>query len=265
MLLTVDIGNTNIVWGLFDGPNLKGPWRLVTDASLTAKDYGTLLTTQCQMADVPPEQITGAICCSVVPLLTPVFEKAIRSAFRKRLLIADTAMDSGLTLRYTTPQSLGSDRLANAAGAYERYKTALIIVDLGTATTFCAVTDSGEYLGGAIAPGLGISAEALFARTAQLPRVELVRPESAIGRDTASSIRSGLILGHAGLVDSLVTRMQQELGQEALVIATGGLAPLVAPDSRTIHKVRPNLTLEGLETLYRLSRKTRSGPDDSSS
>ena len=257
MLLTIDVGNSNIVWGLFDGPNLKGPWRLVTDTGLTAKDYGTLLTTQCKLAEVAPEQITGAIFCSVVPLLTPVIAKTIRSCFHRKPLIVDDTMDSGLTLRYTDPQQLGSDRLANAAGAYDRYKAALIIVDLGTATTFCAVTDSGEYLGGAIAPGLGIAAEALFARTAQLPRVELTAPDSAIGQDTASSIRSGLVFGYVGLVDAMVRRIEAELGQDALVIATGGLASVVAPECRSIHKVRPNLTLEGMETLYRRSHKSR--------
>lgn len=257
MLLTIDVGNSQIVWGLFDGPNLKGPWRLTTDPSLTAKDYGTLLTTQCKMADVSPEQVTGAIFCSVVPLLTPIIAKTIRTCFQRQPLIVDSTVDSGLTLHYTNPQELGSDRLANAAGAYERYKAALIVVDLGTATTFCAVTDSGEYLGGAIAPGLGIAAEALFARTAQLPRVELAPPDSAIGQDTASSMQSGLVFGYAGLVDGMVKRIEAELGQEALVIATGGLASIVAPHCRSIHKVRPNLTLEGLETLYRRSHKGR--------
>ena len=147
-----------------------------------------------------------------------------------------------------------TDRLANAAAAHDRYKTSLIVVDLGTATTFCVITQSGDYLGGAIAPGLGIAAEALCSRTAQLPTVDLVPPKTVIGRDTRSSIQSGLIIGHAGLVDTIATRMQDELGQKAFVVATGGFSSIVAPESRTIQEVRPHLTLEGLELLYRRSR-----------
>jgi type III pantothenate kinase len=159
-------------------------------------------------------------------------------------------LDTGLTLSYPNPREIGSDRLVNAAGAYAHYRSTLIIVDFGTATTFCAVTQSGEYLGGAIAPGLGIAAETLAKRTAKLPIVDLVRPKTVIGSDTAASIQSGLIFGYAGLVDELVTRIQAELGQRAKVIATGGLATLIAPESRTIQEVRPFLTLEGLQWLY---------------
>jgi type III pantothenate kinase len=174
--------------------------------------------------------------------------------FHRRVLVVSPDLDTGLRLCYTNPHELGTDRLVNAAAAYARYKTSLIIVDLGTATTFCAITQSGEYLGGVIAPGLGIAADALVSRTAQLPKVDLVAPKTVIGRDTVSSIQAGLIFGYTGLVDEIVSRMQAELGQPAMVIATGGLASFIAPESRTIREVRPFLTLEGLELLYRRTR-----------
>ncbi len=254
MLLAIDIGNSNIVWGLFDGRTLKGHWRLGTDARKTSDEYGILFSNLLAAAGVKPEQISGAVISSVVPALTRPFETMAQTFFGQVPLVISCDTDTGLTLRYANPKEIGSDRLVNAAAAYERYRADLIIVDFGTATTFCAVTKAGEYLGGVIAPGLGISADALFSRTAQLPKVELVRPKSVIGRDTASSIQSGLVYGYAGLVDEIVRRMEQELGHSSLVVATGGLSAIIAPESRTIREVRPLLTLDGLELLYRRSR-----------
>lgn len=254
MLLAIDIGNSNIVWGLFDGRTLKGHWRLATDPRKTSDEYGILFSNLLATAGVKPEQISGAVISSVVPTLTRPFETMAQTFFGQVPLVISCDTDTGLTLRYANPKEIGSDRLVNAAAAYERYRTDLIIVDFGTATTFCAVTKAGEYLGGVIAPGLGISADALFSRTAQLPKVELVRPKSVIGRDTASSIQSGLVYGYAGLVDEIVRRLEQELGHSSLVVATGGLSAIIAPESRTIREVRPLLTLDGLELLYRRSR-----------
>ena len=254
MLLAIDIGNTNVVFGLFESQTLKGHWRLTTDAFKTADEYGVLFQSLLRAAGIGPDQVTALILSSVVPSLTPTFEHMAETYFHHRMLVVSPSLDTRLRLCYTNPQELGSDRLVNAAAAYARYKTALIIVDLGTATTFSAVSQSGEYLGGAIAPGLGIAADALFSRTAQLPRVDLIPPKTVIGRDTISSIQAGLIIGHTGLVDEIVGRMQAELGQTATVIATGGLASLIAPQSRTIQEVRPFLTLEGLELLYRRTR-----------
>ncbi|MEW6248166.1 MAG: type III pantothenate kinase [Nitrospirota bacterium] len=254
MLLAIDIGNSNIVWGLFDGRTLKGHWRLATDPRKTSDEYGILFSNLLAVAGVKPEQISGAVISSVVPALTRPFETMAQTFFGQVPLMISCDTDTGLTLRYANPKEIGSDRLVNAAAAYERYRADLIIVDFGTATTFCAVTKAGEYLGGVIAPGLGISADALFSRTAQLPKVELVRPKSVIGRDTASSIQSGLVYGYAGLVDEIVRRMEQELGHSSLVVATGGLSAIIAPESRTIREVRPLLTLDGLELLYRRSR-----------
>jgi type III pantothenate kinase len=251
MLLVIDIGNSNVVWGLFRQQSLTGPWRLVTDQSRTAKEYGSDLIDQLRSAGLAPAQIADVILCSVVPPLTPVFEQMADTLFHRKPLVASSDLDTGLTLLSTNPRELGADRLVTAAAAYDRYKTALIVVDLGTATTFSVVTQSGEYLGGVIAPGVGISAKALADKTAQLPVVDLVPPKVVVGRDTRSSIQSGLLFGHASLVDGIVTRIEDELGQKVLVVATGGFAPLISPISRTIQEVRPHLTLEGLELLHR--------------
>lgn len=253
MLLAIDIGNSNIVAGIFEGPRLQSHWRVATDSSKTSDDYGVLFLGLLETAGLPTAQVGGIILSSVVPSLTPVFETVSEVHFHRRPLVISCDSPTGLRLRYRNPQEIGSDRLVNAAAAYARYRTTLIIVDFGTATTFCAVTASGEYLGGAIAPGLDVSAEALASRTAKLPKVELKRPKTVIGVDTETSIQSGLIFGYAGLVDEMVLRIEGELGQKAKVLATGGLAALIAPESRTIQEVRPFLTLEGLELIYRHS------------
>lgn len=254
MLLAIDIGNTNIVWGVYEGRTLAGHWRLATDASRTADEYGILFVNILQQAGIEPHRISDAIISSVVPSLTAVFDEMVEGYFKHTPLIVSSDLDMGIRIAYPNPGEIGSDRLVNAAAAYARYKTSLILVDFGTATTFCAIGQGGDYLGGAIAPGLGIASEALFTRTAKLPKVDLARPKTVIGKDTAGSMQSGLIFGYAGLVDELVTRMQGELGHKATVIATGGLASLIAVESRTIQEVRPFLTLEGLELIYRRTR-----------
>ncbi|MFO0707278.1 MAG: type III pantothenate kinase [Nitrospira sp.] len=253
MLLVIDIGNTNVVWGVFDGPTLLDHWRLATDPKTTADEYGVLCLNLLARSGRTPEQVTGAIVSSVVPALTGTFETMVGTYFGRTPLVVSSDMETGLTLKYANPKEIGSDRIVNAAAAYHKYRRDLIIVDFGTATTFCAVTQNGEYRGGVIAPGLGISAEALFARAAKLSKVELVRPKTVIGTDTASSIQSGLLFGYAGLVDALVHRIEQELGRPCLVIATGGLATVVTPETTSIQKIEPLLTLEGLELLYRLA------------
>jgi type III pantothenate kinase len=250
MLLVVDIGNTNIVWGVYDGPRLIAHWRLATEAKKTSDEYGILFTSLLASVAIPSERMTGAIISSVVPALTGTFEELIGVYFRQRALVVGADMNLGLTLRYANPREIGSDRLVNAAAAYHKYGRDLIVVDFGTATTFCVITAGGEYLGGVIAPGLSISAEALFTRAAKLSKVELIKPKTVIGTDTTASIQSGLLFGYAGLVDALVRRIEQELGHQALVIATGGLSTIVAPETVSIHKVEPLLTLEGLRLLY---------------
>ena len=254
MLLAIDIGNSNIVWGIFDGDRLVADWRISTDHSKTTDEYAVLLLDLLRVEDISPDRVDGVILSSVVPPLTPLFEELAETYFHCLPLIVSAEMETGLTIKYTNPHEVGSDRIVNAAAAFHRYGGPLIIVDFGTATTFCAVTAGGEYLGGAIAPGLRISTEALHARAAKLPKIELARPKSAIGRDTVASMQAGLLFGHAGLVDELVRRIQQELGRDCFVLATGGLAGLIAPESRLIREVRPQLTLEGLALLHVLNR-----------
>ena len=254
MLLVVDIGNTNIVLGVYDGQLLKAHWRLATHVKTTSDEYGILFTSLLSSADLLPRQVTGAIVSSVVPILTGTFETLIEEYFHQRPMFVTSDMDTGLTLRYANPKEIGSDRLVNAAAAYHKYHRDLIIVDFGTATTFCTVTKDAEYLGGVIAPGLGISAEALFSRAAKLSKVELIRPKTVIGTDTESSIQSGLLFGYAGLVDTLVKRIEQELGRSTYVIATGGLSTVVAPETTSIQKIEPLLTLEGLALLDRRAK-----------
>ncbi len=251
MLLVVDIGNTNVVLGCYQGPALKAHWRLATDAKTTSDEYGILLSNLLRTAGLTADHITGAIVSSVVPALTGTFETLIEQYFRRHPMFVTSDTDTGLILRYANPKEIGSDRLVNAAAAYHKYRRDVIVVDFGTATTFCAVTKEAEYLGGVIAPGLGISAEALFAKAAKLSKVELTKPKSVIGADTGSSIQSGLLYGYAGLVDTLVRRIELELGRSTFVIATGGLSSVIAPETTSIQKVEPLLTLEGLELLYR--------------
>ena len=251
MLLVVDVGNTNIVWGVFDDRTLIAHWRLATDVKKTSDEYGILFSNLLAAAGIPIQRLSGAVISSVVPALTGTIEDMLGQHFHLQSLIVTSETDTGLTLRYANPKEIGSDRLVNAAAAYHKYRCDLIVVDFGTATTFCAITAEGHYLGGVIAPGLAISAEALFARAAKLAKVDLVRPKTVIGADTAGSIQAGLIFGYAGLVDTIVRRMEQELGRTAYVIGTGGLSPLLAAETTFIQKIKPFLTLEVLELVYR--------------
>ncbi len=254
MLLAIDIGNTNIVLGVFDGESLRENWRIGTKTQMTADEYAMIIRDLFGFADIVFGVIDGVILSSVVPPLVPVLTEMSRKYFGLDPLIVTQDVKTGITLRYDNPGEIGADRIVNAAAAFHRYGGPLIIVDFGTATTFCAVTRHGEYLGGAITPGVKISAEALYQRAAKLPRVELVRPRSVIGRDTVTAMQAGIIYGYAGLVDGIVERMKVELSPDAKVIATGGLAELIAPGSRSISEVRPNLTLEGLQLLFVLNR-----------
>ncbi len=251
MLLTIDIGNSQIFYGVFAQQTLRHSWRLATDHTKTTDEYGMAMTSLMREAGIAPRDIQAGILSSVVPPVTPTIASMVETFFHHIPLVVSAHFPFGLTIDYPNVQEIGTDRLVNAAAAFDRYRTSLIIVDFGTATTFCTITRDGRYLGGAIAPGLQSSADALHAHTATLPNVDLTRPKSVIGTDTISSVQSGLIFGHAGLVDELVTRIQRETGQCARVIATGGLATTLAPVSRTIQDIQPLLTLEGLELLFR--------------
>lgn len=250
MLLAIDIGNSHIVCGVFHDSTLISHWRLSSDHSKTPDEYSIVLRSLLQSHKIQPEDILGCIVTSVVPPLTHIFDLLAQSLIGQPPLIVTSACPHGLILRYSNPEEIGTDRLVNAAAAFASYRRSVIIVDFGTATTFCIVTQEGEYLGGTIAPGLKSAADTLHTKTAKLPKVDLVIPVSVIGNDTTSSMQAGIMYGYAGLVDEIVRRIQQEIGESPVVIATGGLAQTIVPISHTIQEVRPNLTLEGLKLLY---------------
>lgn len=256
MILTFDVGNTNIVIGVFRGRELLTQWRIRTDCQKTADEYGMLLKELFDFAGIGMAEVTGAVISSVVPPLMKELERMVNSYFHVTPLVVGPGVKTGLSIRYDNPREVGADRVVNAVAAYEKYggQKPLIIVDFGTATTYCVLTPQGEYLGGAIAPGIGISTEALVARTAKLPRVELVRPRSVIGKNTVMSMQSGIIFGFVGQVEGIVKRIKDEIGQDALVIATGGFAEFISREAGCIDIVDPVLTLEGLIRIYEKNR-----------
>lgn len=255
MLLAIDVGNTNLVLGVYAGPELRGHWRLSSDQRRTADEYGAAVTALLARGGIP--EVSGAAICSVVPALTPVIAQMCRSYLGQEAMVLGNEGYPGLEIAYDRPEDLGADRIANAVAAYDKYGGPTIVADFGTATTYDAISGSGAFLGGAIAPGIGISTEALFQRAARLGRVPLVRPAAAIGRSTAGCLQSGIIYGFAGQADAMVRRIASELGGSPRVIATGGLATLVAGVSDTIELVDPMLTLDGLRLVYGRARRHR--------
>jgi type III pantothenate kinase len=250
MLLVFDIGNSNIVAGVFADDQLIADWRLATDRQKTADEYGVLIQNLFYFKKIDTAQVKAAVISSVVPPLTHLFEEVMAKYFKVTALVVGPGMKTGLSIKYENPREVGADRVVNAVAGIQLYGPPLIIVDFGTATTFCAISESGDWLGGAIAPGLGIASEALFQRTAKLPRVEITKPKTAIGKNTVNSIQSGLYFGYIGLVENLITRLKAEMGCNPKVIATGGFAQLIAAESKLIDKINPDLTLEGLRYLY---------------
>lgn len=250
MLLAIDVGNTNIVYGVFDGTNLVHQFRVETSRGRTADEYAVILRQLIEMRDIKPSDITSAILASVVPSLTDPMVELVRRAFDLETLVVGPGIRTGMPILYENPREVGADRIVNGVAAFERAQGPVIVVDFGTATTFDCVSGKGEYLGGVIAPGIHISADALFARAARLPRVEIAKPPRVLGRNTQHSMQSGIIFGYVGLVDGLVDRLSEELGVTFEVLATGGLARLIAPLSRTIKDVDDNLTLTGLRILH---------------
>ncbi len=253
MLLAIDIGNTNIVLGLYEGKKLLEHWRLSSDKSRTADEYGILLKQLLHAGQRDGKEVHQVIISSVVPDLTGTWKMMSERYFHIKPLVVGQGVKTGLVIRYENPKDVGADRIVNAVAAIDKYGAPLVIVDFGTATTFCAVNEKGEYLGGAIAAGIGLSMEALFSRTAQLPKVELVVPKNVIGRNTVNAIQSGLLYGYCGLVDGMTKRFAEELGpglSGVTVVATGGLAEMIAKNSSTIDYVDQMLTLEGLRILY---------------
>lgn len=260
MLLALDLGNTNLTLGLYAGETLLESWRLETVHSRTEDEYALLFRQLLELGGFRASDVGGIVLASVVPVLTPTLLGLCRRLFGRLPLVVGPGVRTGISVRYDPPKDVGADRIVNAVAAHARYGAACVIVDFGTATTFDSVMADGTYAGGAIAPGIQVSMSALFSRAAKLPKIDLARPERAVGRSTVESIQSGVYYGYVALVDGLVTRIRAEMGDEVVrVIATGGLAPTLARDSATIEIVDENLTLDGLRRIYDLNHAGISG------
>jgi type III pantothenate kinase len=254
LLCVADVGNTHTVVGVYDGETLVGTWRLRTDRDRTTDEWGLNLGTLFGMQGLDMGSITGMAISSVVPPALHTLRRASQRYFHTEALVVGPGVKTGLPIRNDNPREVGADRVVNAVAAFARLKRACIVVDFGTATTFDCISQKGEYMGGAIAPGLQISLEALVSRAAKLQRVEIGTPERAIGRNTEEAMQSGILFGYAALTDGLVRRLAAEMGGEVAVIATGGLAGTVSVHATTIQSVEPNLTLEGLRLIYLRNR-----------
>jgi type III pantothenate kinase len=254
MLLTIDIGNTNITLGLYQGRELGPRWRLATDYNRMPDEFGLQFLGLLNHANYTPGQLDGICLASVVPPLTGKISQACRMYLNCDPLIVDAGVKTGVRILYEEPRSVGADRIADAAAIQSLYGGPACVVDFGTGTTFDAISKDGDYIGGAIAPGIDVAAEALFQRTAKLPRVEIKKPPSAIGRNTMHAMQSGLFFGYIGLVEGMVERYRQELGPDMKVIGTGGLAEVVASETDVIEILAPWLTLEGLRIIWELNR-----------
>ena len=255
MLLVVDVGNTNSVLGVYDGQELKGHWRISTDRVRTTDEYGVLIMNLfLHDKTIDADDIDGVIISSVVPPLMPTLERVSRRYFKVEPIVIGPGTKTGMAIKYDNPREVGADRIVNAVAAYEQYGGPLIIIDFCTATTYCAVLENGDYIGGVITPGVMISAEALFQRAAKLPRIEVKDPGQVINRNTVQSMQSGMFYGYVGQVEGLVARMKAEMPEGVQVVATGGLAPLISAATDCIDHVEPMLTLEGLRLLYEQNR-----------
>jgi type III pantothenate kinase len=254
MFIAIDIGNTNLVVGVFSDGKITKKWRLATRRDTTRDEYSILLRTMLRDEGIEPKTISTGAVCSVVPILTPKIDSILRSSFGFEPLVVKPGIKTGLVILYEPPQDVGADRIVNSVAGYKLFGGPLIIVDFGTATTFDIVSSKGEYIGGVITPGPAVSAEALSLRTAKLPRIDLEKPKSVIGHNTIDAMRAGLYYGHPGSCDRIIEKIFDELGEKPNVIATGGLADAVASESVYISKILPDLTLEGLRFIYDMNK-----------
>ena len=255
MLLVVDVGNTNIVLGVYEGKVLKNSFRVGTDINKTSDEYGAVIAQLFLIDKISFSSIKDVIISSVVPEVMHSLENFVIKYIGKTPMVIGPGIKTGINIKYENPQQVGADRIVNAVAGYEKYGGPLILIDFGTATTFCAVSQKGEYLGGAISPGIKISSEALFQRASKLHKVEIAKPKGAIGKNTTWAMQSGIVFGYAGLVDNIVSMMKEELGSDYVnVVATGGLAPLICAETKTVKIVDKFLTLEGLRIIYERNR-----------
>ncbi len=259
MIFVLDVGNTNIVLGIYKDKELIVEWRLSTDHKKTSDEYMIEVSQLFSYSKIDVNDISGVIISSVVPNIMYSLEHMVRKFFNKKPLVVGPGIKTGINIKYDNPKEVGADRIVNAVAAHEMYKTSLIIIDFGTATTFCAVGKNGDYIGGTICPGIKISSDALFQRAAKLPKVELVKPETVICKNTVSSMQAGIIYGYIGQVDYIVDKIKQEMEaigeKEPKVVATGGFANLIAEGSTVIDEVIPYLTLEGLRIIYEKNKE----------
>ena len=253
MLLAVDIGNTNITMGVFDDDDLAAKWRIATDASRLADEYALMVNQLLPYRGLSPAKVSAVAVCSVVPPLTPTFVELCRANFGVEPLVVGAGTRTGIRILYDNPRDVGADRIADAAAALHLYGGPAIVVDMGTATVFDAISEKGEYLGGAIAPGLSVASDALFHSTSMLRRVDLAMPPQAIGKNTVHAIQSGLVLGSAEMVKGMVARFDRELGGGSKVIGTGGLAPLIERVANIFDVVNEDLTLTGLKLIHEMN------------
>jgi len=254
MLLAIDVGNTNINIGVFDNEKLSANWHIATVIHRMPDEYATILIDLLQHQKLDIADIKDVALCSVVPTLVTTFDELSQKYCHVTPLVVGAGIKTGVRIRMDNPREVGADRIVNAAAAHHLYKGPVIIIDLGTATTFDVVSKEGDYLGGVIAPGIVTAAEALFTRTAVLPRVELIRPKNAIGSNTIAAMQSGIVYGYVGLIEGIVTRIREELGEKAKVVVTGGYANLLAKETPVIDEVNSNITLVGLRLIYLMNR-----------
>lgn len=253
LLLVIDVGNTNIVFGVYKDKELLYDWRIATERDRTSDEYGLLFEQIFRYHGLDPKEVNDVIISSVVPPLMHTLPAMSIKYFNMDPIVVGPGVKTGMNIKYDNPREVGADRIVNAVAAYEKYGGPLIIVDFGTAITFCAVSKEGDYLGGAITPGIKISAEALFMRTAKLPKVEIAKPEKVIAKNTINSIQSGLVFGYIGMVDYIIEKMIKEMGEKentVNIIATGGFSTLIASESKYIKKIDKMLTLEGLRIVF---------------